>query len=84
MPLPTVIVPGYLESAIAYRQLEQSLQQLDFPTLPPTRTIPTTVRFSDGYSPTTTARLATHDWRKTHNANSATTRSYDQEHIAAT
>ncbi|MEH1841847.1 MAG: lipase [Nostoc sp.] len=33
MPLPTVIVPGYLESAGAYRQLEQSLQQLDFPTI---------------------------------------------------
>lgn len=33
MPLPTVILPGYLESAIAYRQLEQSLQQLGFPTL---------------------------------------------------
>ncbi|MEB3181840.1 MAG: triacylglycerol lipase [Nostocaceae cyanobacterium] len=33
MPLPTVILPGYLESARAYRQLEQSLQQLGFPTL---------------------------------------------------
>ncbi|MHC5827167.1 MAG: lipase, partial [Nostoc sp.] len=33
MPLPTVILPGYLETAIAYRQLEQSLQQLDFPTV---------------------------------------------------
>ncbi len=33
MPLPTVIVPGYLESAIAYRQIEQSLQQLGFPTV---------------------------------------------------
>ncbi|MBW4562161.1 MAG: lipase [Mojavia pulchra JT2-VF2] len=33
MPLPTVILPGYLESAIAYRQLEQSLQQLGFPTV---------------------------------------------------
>ncbi|WGV25615.1 esterase/lipase family protein [Halotia branconii] len=33
MPLPTVIVPGYLESAIAYRQLEQSLEQLGFPTV---------------------------------------------------
>lgn len=32
MPLPIVIVPGYLESAIAYRPLEISLQQLDFPT----------------------------------------------------
>lgn len=30
--LPTVILPGYLESAIAYRQLEQSLQQMGFPT----------------------------------------------------
>jgi hypothetical protein len=28
MPLPTVLVLGYLESAIAYRQLEQSLLQL--------------------------------------------------------
>ncbi|MFH7027113.1 MAG: esterase/lipase family protein [Heteroscytonema crispum UTEX LB 1556] len=33
MPLPTVILPGYLESAIAYRQLEQSLQQRGFPTV---------------------------------------------------
>lgn len=33
MPLPTVILPGYLESAIAYRQLQQSLQQLGFPTV---------------------------------------------------
>ncbi|MBW4476590.1 MAG: lipase [Tolypothrix brevis GSE-NOS-MK-07-07A] len=33
MPLPTVILPGYLESAIAYRQLEQSLQQSGFPTI---------------------------------------------------
>ncbi len=33
MPLPTVIVPGYLESAIAYRQLEQALQQLNFSTV---------------------------------------------------
>lgn len=31
MPLPTVIVPGYLESAVAYRHLEQSLQNLGFP-----------------------------------------------------
>lgn len=30
--LPTVILPGYLESAIAYRQLAQSLQQMGFPT----------------------------------------------------
>jgi triacylglycerol esterase/lipase EstA (alpha/beta hydrolase family) len=33
MPLPTVILPGYLESAIAYRSLEQSLQNLGFPTV---------------------------------------------------
>ena len=33
MPLPSVILPGYLESAIAYRELEQSLQQLGFPTV---------------------------------------------------
>ncbi|RCJ35384.1 lipase [Nostoc minutum NIES-26] len=33
MPLPTVILPGYLESAIAYRQLEQSLKELGFPTI---------------------------------------------------
>jgi triacylglycerol esterase/lipase EstA (alpha/beta hydrolase family) len=33
MPLPTVILPGYLESAIAYRQLEQSLQHSGFPTV---------------------------------------------------
>lgn len=31
--LPTVILPGYLESAIAYRQLEQTLQQMGFPTI---------------------------------------------------
>lgn len=31
--LPTVILPGYLESAIAYRQLQQSLIQIGFPTL---------------------------------------------------
>ncbi len=31
--LPTVILPGYLESAIAYRELEQSLQQLGFTTV---------------------------------------------------
>ena len=30
--LPTVILPGYLESAIAYRQLAQALQQMGFPT----------------------------------------------------
>jgi triacylglycerol esterase/lipase EstA (alpha/beta hydrolase family) len=33
MPLPTVIVPGYLESAAAYYPLEKSLQQLGYPTL---------------------------------------------------
>jgi triacylglycerol esterase/lipase EstA (alpha/beta hydrolase family) len=33
MPLPTVILPGYLESAIAYRQLEQLLQQSGFPAV---------------------------------------------------
>jgi triacylglycerol esterase/lipase EstA (alpha/beta hydrolase family) len=32
MQLPTVIVPGYLESAIAYLPLEKSLRQLGFPT----------------------------------------------------
>jgi triacylglycerol esterase/lipase EstA (alpha/beta hydrolase family) len=31
--LPTVILPGYLEGAIAYRQLEQSLQNMGFPTV---------------------------------------------------
>jgi len=31
--LPTVILPGYLESAIAYRQMEQSLQQMGCPTV---------------------------------------------------
>ena len=31
--LPTVILPGYLEGAIAYRQLQQSLQQMGFPTV---------------------------------------------------
>jgi triacylglycerol esterase/lipase EstA (alpha/beta hydrolase family) len=31
--LPTVILPGYLEGAIAYRQMEQYLQQLGFPTV---------------------------------------------------
>ncbi|WP_414526982.1 esterase/lipase family protein [Nodularia chucula] len=36
MPLPTIIVPGYLESAIAYRQLEQLLLHLGIPT----RTVP--------------------------------------------
>ncbi|MBD1888579.1 alpha/beta hydrolase [Coleofasciculus sp. FACHB-SPT9] len=33
MPLPTVILPGYLEGAIAYRPLEQSLQESGFPTV---------------------------------------------------
>ncbi|MDJ0795327.1 MAG: triacylglycerol lipase [Calothrix sp. MO_167.B12] len=33
MPLPTVILPGYLENAIAYYKLEQSLQELGFPTV---------------------------------------------------
>ena len=32
MPLPTVILPGYLEGAQAYRRLEQSLNELGFPT----------------------------------------------------
>lgn len=32
MPLPTVIVPGYLESAIAYYPLATYLQKLGFPT----------------------------------------------------
>lgn len=31
--LPTVILPGFLEAAIAYRPLEQFLQQLGFPTV---------------------------------------------------
>jgi triacylglycerol esterase/lipase EstA (alpha/beta hydrolase family) len=31
--LPTVILPGYLEGAIAYLPLEQSLQQMGFPTM---------------------------------------------------
>ncbi|NMF63913.1 lipase [Brasilonema octagenarum UFV-E1] len=33
MPLPTVILPGYLESGVAYRSLEQSLQELGFPAV---------------------------------------------------
>ncbi|HEY9812548.1 MAG TPA: lipase [Candidatus Sericytochromatia bacterium] len=33
MVLPTVILPGYLEGAIAYRSLEQSLEQLGSPTV---------------------------------------------------
>jgi triacylglycerol esterase/lipase EstA (alpha/beta hydrolase family) len=32
MPLPTVILPGFLEGADVYRPLEQSLIQLGFPT----------------------------------------------------
>lgn len=31
--LPTVILPGYLEGAIAYHQLEQSLNQMGMPTV---------------------------------------------------
>ncbi|HLP88182.1 MAG TPA: lipase [Nostocaceae cyanobacterium] len=33
MPLPTVILPGYLESAVVYRPLELSLQDLGFPAV---------------------------------------------------
>jgi len=33
MPLPTVILPGFLESAEAYYSLEKSLQNLGFPTV---------------------------------------------------
>jgi triacylglycerol esterase/lipase EstA (alpha/beta hydrolase family) len=33
MTLPTVILPGYLESAIAYQPLETSLKNLGFPTV---------------------------------------------------
>lgn len=33
MPLPTVILPGYLEGATAYIPLEKSLQALGFPTV---------------------------------------------------
>ncbi len=33
MPIPIVILPGYLESARAYRQLEKSLEQMGFLTL---------------------------------------------------
>lgn len=33
MPLPTVILPGFLESAQAYFSLEESLQNLGFPTV---------------------------------------------------
>ncbi len=33
MPLPTVILPGFFAGAIEYRLLEQSLQQLGFPTV---------------------------------------------------
>ena len=31
--LPTVILPGYLESAIAYQRLEQFLKEMGFPTV---------------------------------------------------
>ncbi|HBL13370.1 MAG TPA: lipase [Cyanobacteria bacterium UBA11162] len=33
MPLPTVILPGYFAGDIEYRLLEESLQQLGFPTV---------------------------------------------------
>ncbi len=33
MPLPTVIMPGYLESAIAYYPLQKYLQNFGFPTV---------------------------------------------------
>jgi triacylglycerol esterase/lipase EstA (alpha/beta hydrolase family) len=33
MPLPTVILPGFFAGALEYRDLEQSLQQLGFPTV---------------------------------------------------
>ncbi|MEB3215279.1 MAG: lipase [Nostocales cyanobacterium 94392] len=33
MPLPTVILPGFFETAEAYSKLEKSLQNLGFPTL---------------------------------------------------
>lgn len=33
MALPTVILPGYLESGRAYRQLEKSLEQMGFPAV---------------------------------------------------
>ncbi|GAC1461359.1 MAG: lipase [Chamaesiphon sp.] len=38
--LPTVILPGYLEGAIAYRKMEQSLEHLGFPSV----TVPLRVR----------------------------------------
>lgn len=31
MPLPTVILPGYLAGAVPYREMEQALQALDIP-----------------------------------------------------
>ncbi len=40
MPLPTVILPGFFAGALEYRALEQSLQQLGFPTI----TVPLRVR----------------------------------------
>lgn len=33
MPLPTVIVPGYLEAGIAYQPLEQTLKSWGYPTV---------------------------------------------------
>ncbi|MDJ0774285.1 MAG: lipase [Mastigocoleus sp. MO_167.B18] len=33
MPLPTVILPGYFESAKSYQKLEQSLKELGFPAV---------------------------------------------------
>ena len=33
MPLPTVILPGFLENAEAYSSLEESFQKLGFPTV---------------------------------------------------
>lgn len=33
MPLPTVILPGYLEGATAYVPLEKNLHALGFPTV---------------------------------------------------
>ena len=33
MPLPTIILPGFFESAEAYYDLEKSLQKLGFPTI---------------------------------------------------
>lgn len=33
MPLPTVILPGYFESAKSYQKLEKSLRELGFPAV---------------------------------------------------